>query len=236
MGVSADPDIPSLKEDAMIKIPRSTWGPVLALGALWGVAEAGLGMGLRQCASVVSGSLMTGVALFFLAAGRRLAGRATAVAVMVGTAAVFKLFDALLLGLPVRHGAVANPMFAFVMEGVAFLAILALLRRDLAEKHLGRGLLGGLTALLAVNLFPLVKVATGIPACVVPGTAYPLSLYYAPLAVGVSLLTVPLGWLAGERLAAWTTSWGAVRPARLRWLTSAAVAASVAAVVLFRAL
>ena len=220
----------------MVKIPKSTWGPVLALGAIWGVAEAGLGMGLRQCAAQVSGALMTGVALFFMAAGRRLAGRAVAVAVMVGTAAVFKLFDALLLGLPVRHGAVANPIFAFVVEGAAFVVVLALLRRDLVDKHLGRGLLGGLAALIAVNVFPLVKFATGIPACVVPGTAYPLSLYYAPLAVGISLVTVPLGWLAGERLAAWTSSWAAEKPLRLRWAASAAVAASIAAVVLLRAL
>ena len=220
----------------MVKIPKSTWGPVLALGALWGVAEAGLGMGLRQCAAQVSGALMTGVALFFMAAGRRLAGRAAAVAVMVGTAAVFKLFDALLLGLPVRHGAVANPIFAFLVEGAAFVVVLALLRRDLVDKHLGRGLLGGLAALIAVNVFPLVKFATGIPACVVPGTAYPLSLYYAPLAVGISLVTVPLGWLAGERLAAWTSSWAAEKPLRLRWAASAAVAASIAAVVLLRAL
>jgi len=225
-----------LKEEAMVKIPKSTWGPVLALGAIWGVAEAGLGMGLRQCAAQVSGALMTGVALFFMAAGRRLAGRAAAVAVMVGTAAVFKLFDALLLGLPVRHGAVANPIFAFVVEGAAFVVVLALLRRDLVDKHLGRGLLGGLAALIAVNVFPLVKFATGIPACVVPGTAYPLSLYYAPLAVGISLVTVPLGWLAGERLAAWTSSWAAEKPLRLRWAASAAVAASIAAVVLLRAL
>jgi len=220
----------------MVKIPKSTWGPVLALGAIWGVAEAGLGMGLRQCAAQVSGALMTGVALFFMAAGRRLAGRAAAVAVMVGTAAVFKLFDALLLGLPVRHGAVANPIFAFLVEGAAFVVVLALLRRDLVDKHLGRGLLGGLAALIAVNVFPLVKFATGIPACVVPGTAYPLSLYYAPLAVGISLVTVPLGWLAGERLAAWTSSWAAEKPLRLRWAASAAVAASIAAVVLLRAL
>jgi len=43
-------------------------GIVVMLGAVWGLSEAGLGMGLRSCASFVSGSIMTGVALFFIAA------------------------------------------------------------------------------------------------------------------------------------------------------------------------
>jgi len=59
--------------------------------------------------------------------------------------------------------------------------------------------MGGMAALLAVNLFPLVKYVTGVPACVVPGTGYPLSLYYAPLAVFLSFLTVPLGAWVGVK-------------------------------------
>ena len=65
---------------------------------------------------------------------------------------------------------------------------------------MGQALLGGLSAVLAVNLFPLVKYATGVPACVVAGTGYPLSLYYIHFAVLVSFVTVPLGFWVGAKV------------------------------------
>lgn len=217
----------------MTQRPRVNWGPVLALGALWGIAEAGLGMGLRQCAAFVSGAVMTGAALFFIAAGRAAARSRAAVPVMVAIAAGLKLFDALLLGLPVLHGAVGNPIFAFAMEGAAFLLVFGAARAALANRIPGRALLGGFAALLAVNLFPLVKHATGVPACVVPGTGYPLSLYYAPIAIALSALTVPLGLAAGDRIAVW-----AVRlrssPGRLSWLVPAAAALGPGVIALLR--
>jgi hypothetical protein len=187
-------------------------------------------MYLRQCASTVSGSVMTGTALFFLAAAWALSPRARTVALMVGLAAGFKLFDALLLGLPVLHGAIGNPIFAVVMEGAAFALIVSVVSRSVAAKAAGQGLAGGLAALVAVNLFPLVKFATGVAPCVT-GTAYPLSLYYAPIAVALSALTVPLGLRAGAALAALEA-----RPARLRWLSPAAAALSLVALVLLRLL
>jgi hypothetical protein len=215
----------------MSQIPqRTNWGPVLVLGSLWGLSEAALGMFLRQCASTVSGSVMTGAALFFLAAAWALSPRARTVAVMVGLAAGFKLFDALLLGLPVLHGAIGNPIFAIVVEGAAFALVIGVVSRSVTAKAAGQGLAGGLTALVAVNLFPLVKFATGVAPCVT-GTSYPLSLYYAPIAVALSALTVPLGLRAGAAMAGLET-----RPARLRWLSPAAVALSLGALALLRLL
>jgi hypothetical protein len=85
------------------------------------------------------------------------------------------------------------------MEGIAFLIIVSLVKETL-KKTTSQGLAGGLSALVAVNLFPLVKFATGIPACVAAGTGYPLSLYYADIAVVLSLVTVPVGILVGEKL------------------------------------
>ncbi len=215
----------------MSRIPQKTnWGPVLVLGGLWGLSEAALGMYLRACASTVSGSLMTGAALFFLAAAWTVAPRVGAVAALVAVAAGFKLFDALLLGLPVLHGAIGNPVFAIVMEGAAFVLVVAVVSRGLAAKAVGQGVVGGLSALVAVNLFPLVKFATGAAPCVT-GTSYPLSLYYAPVAVAVSVLTVPLGVRAGAALRA-------VEPLalRLRWLSPAALALSLGALALLRVL
>jgi hypothetical protein len=181
-------------------IKKSQLGVILILGSLWGFSEAALGMGLRSCAAVVSGSIMTGVALFFMAATWASTRKVVSIALLIAVACLFKLFDAFFLGLPVLHGAVANPIFAFIMEGVAIVLLISIFSKKLKEKIHGQALLGGMAALVAVNLFPLVKFATGIPACVVAGTGYPLSLYYAPLAVALSLVTVPAGFLVGERL------------------------------------
>jgi hypothetical protein len=207
---------------------RTPWGPILVLGSLWGLSEAALGAYLRQCASTVSGSVMTGAGLFFLAAAWALSPRARTIAVTAGLAVGFKLFDALLLGLPVLHGAIGNPIFAIVMEGAAFGVIISIVDRSVSSKAAGQGLAGGLAALVAVNLFPLVKSATGVAACV-NGTGYPLSLYYAPIAVAVSALTVPLGLRSGAVLAVRVS-----RPARLGWLSPATVALSLVALALLR--
>jgi hypothetical protein len=187
------------------KLSGHRLGIVVMLGAVWGLSEAALGMGLRSCASMVSGSVMTGVALFFIAACWAISQSWRGVALLVIIASLFKLFDALLLSLPVLHGAVANPIFAFIMEGMAFLIIVSLVKETLLKKTTSQALTGGLSALVAVNLFPLVKFATGIPACVAAGTGYPLSLYYAYIAVALSLITVPLGILAGQKLSALET-------------------------------
>jgi hypothetical protein len=206
------------------------WGPVLILGSLWGLSEAALGMSLRRCASTMSGSVMTGVAFFFLATAWAVSPRRKTTVLMVVAAAGFKLFDALLLGLPLLHGAIGNPIFAMVMEGAAFVLIISVVSASVAGNAAGQGLAGGLAALVAVNLFPLVKYATGVAPCVT-GTSYPLSLYYAPIAVALSALTVPGGLRAGIALSAIQN-----RPVRLRWLPPAAAALSLGALALLRLL
>ena len=173
---------------------------VVVLGSIWGFSEAALGMGLRSCAAFVSGAVMTGVALFFIAAGWAVSRKIAGVAIMVMIAMLFKMFDALLLGYPLTHGAIGNPMFAFVMEAFAFVVIFSLMKTALTQKAGGQALLGGMTAVLAVNLFPLVKFATGVPACVAPGTAYPLSLYYIHFAVLASGVMVPMGFWVGAKI------------------------------------
>jgi len=183
--------------------PRSYLGMVVVLGSLWGLAEAGLGMGLRSCAAYVSGALMTGAAMFFVAAGWAISRKIMGVVLMVFLASGFKMFDALLLSYPLTHGAIGNPMFAFFMEALAFLILIAVMKAALTRRLTGQALLGGMAALLAANLFPLVRFATGVPACVVAGTGYPLSLYYIHVAVAVTMVTVPLGFWVGERLSAW---------------------------------
>lgn len=184
---------------------KSYIGIVVMLGAVWGLSEAALGMWLRSCASYMSGSLMTGIALFFIAVSWVLTRRILGVALVVAIACCFKMFDALLLSLPIQHGAVGNPIFAFLMEGAAFLILLSIYVEKKKHRTGRQAILGGMSALLAVNLFPLVKFVTGIPACVYPGTTTPLSLYYAPIAVIFSCVTVPLGFWAASKIMALET-------------------------------
>ncbi len=174
-------------------------GTVIALGAVWGLAECALGAGLQACAKSLSGSLMTGVALFFIAAVWASSKKALDVALLVGIAVLFKMFDAALLGLPLGSGAVANPAFAFVLEGAGFLVAAALVGRARGERTSGKVLAGGAGAFIAVAAFPLVGLVTGNAACLAAGTSIPLAWYYGPIAIALSLLTVPLGMRFGER-------------------------------------
>jgi hypothetical protein len=191
------------KEQSMErKIQASHWSLVIIAGAVWGLSEAVLGLGLEKCASLASGSIMTGLTFFFMAATWALVNNVFSILLLVTIASLFKLFDALLLSLPVHSGAVANPIFAFLLEGLAFFVIISIIRKSWKEKTWGQALTGGLAAVGAVGLFPLVKFATGIPACVFPGTSTPLSIYYAPLAIALSLLSVPLGFRLGKSLEA----------------------------------
>jgi hypothetical protein len=179
---------------------------------------------------------MTGVALLFIAAAWVLTRRAAGVVLMVALVTLIKLFDALLLSLPVKSGAVANPIFAFWMEALAFLLVIAIIKEALAKKRFGQAALGAGAALLGVNLFPLVKFATGIPACTYAGTGYPLSLYYAPIAIGVSFLTVPLGFWIGERIAVTESAHEAfVRGKAFRyWLSPVTLAISLLLIAVLR--
>ena len=219
-----------------LKITKSKLGIVCALGAIWGLSEAALGMGLRACAASMSGSMMTGVALLFLAAGWAVSRSALGILLMVTIASVFKMVDAFLLSLPFLHGAVANPIFAFFMEGIAFILIISLVRDSLLERKIGQGAAGGMAALLAVNLFPLVKYATGIPACTAAGTGIPLSLYYAYIAVAASVITVPFGLWIGAKILSLDTPSVTTSGGRLwkRAASPAAVIVSFVALLILR--
>jgi len=182
---------------------RSIGSPLsiaLTIGAIWGLSEFALGMGLQACAAKMSGSLMTGVGLFFLAAGWIATRRFFVPVLIVCIAALFKLLDALLLMVPVSNGAIINPMFAFFMEGTAIILLLVIFKPAWLKKLSGRILLGGGSALIAVAIFPLAKYVTGVPACLYPGTAIPLSIYFAPVAIVVSMILVPLGFLVGDKI------------------------------------
>ena len=215
---------------------KSHLGIIVMLGSIWGLSEAALGMGLRTCAALVSGSLMTGVALFFMAAGWVITGRILGVAFLVIIASLFKMFNAILLSLPIRHGAIANPIFAFLLEGFIFLVIITIIKETFMQKKAGQAILGGASALTAVGFFPLVKFVTGIPACIYPGTSIPLSIYFAPFAIALSIITVPLGFWAGQKFKIIKAENKYVKPSKtlIRFLSPVTLVLCLAIVTLIR--
>ena len=206
----------------------SAVGLIVVLGSAWGIAEAGLGLALNACAKLVSGAIMTGVAVFFLASARLRARSARGPLLAASLALGFKLFDAALLGLPLRHGAVANPMFAFVVEAAAVILFFAVLGRTAEAGVRGRALLGGCAAGLSALAFPLVNLATGVPACLVPGSTVPLSVAFAPLAIAAGAGAVPLAFAFMRKAEGWTwdrrPGWRFAVPAAAALLGLAAMA------------
>ena len=164
------------------------------------MSEVLLGAGIQACARTISGSVMTGMALLFITAAWVATRNFYIPVLVVLMACLFKLLDAALLSLPIMHGAIGNPIFAFLLEGFAFLMLLAVFRRQTWQKFSSRIYLGAGAALISVAMFPLVKFATGVPACVYPGTSVPLSIFFAPIAILFSGFTVPVGFIAGERI------------------------------------
>jgi len=215
---------------------KSEFGIALILGSVWGLAETALGFGLHRCAANMSGSLMTGVALFFIGACWAATRRIWAPIATVLVACIFKLFDAVLLDQPVISGSIANPVFAFLTEGLAIIGLIAIITDKRLSTRFSRAMLGAGSALIAVCLFPLAKYLTGVPACLYESTGIPLSIVFGPIAIALSAITVPLAFPAGE----WIDSISknielTQKPNTLRYLiTPGAIILCLVMVVLFR--
>jgi hypothetical protein len=168
------------------------------IGSLWGLVEATAGIGLRgTCARLYSGSLLTGGSLLFFSSVYMLTGRLLLVLLLPIIAGLFRLYSGLLVGQPPLSGAVANPVYAFMTEAIAFCAVIYLMKQKHVKSLVGSSLAGMTAAVLSANMFLPVKFFTGSPACVVPGTDFPLSIWGLPVAMAVAAVTTPLGFRGG---------------------------------------
>ncbi len=210
----------------------------IGIGAIWGLSEALIGMSMRNTSVYfITGSLMTGMVALLLSFGYALIKKFSFLFIALGMVILFKLLDAFMLHLPVVHGAVGNPIFAMVVELLAFVFVFTIIRKDLLKKIYGLAISGGLFALIAVSVFPLVKYFTGIPACVVKGTTYPLALYYSPIAIGLSAVAFPVGTLLGARFTEFLSSEKSLTrgiSVRLRWALQGATVIMISLAVLIR--
>jgi len=173
---------------------------ILLIGSAWGLTEATLGMVLHNSFQQIAGSLMVGLALFFIAAGWIITRNTAAIIGILILAGLFKMLDAILLSVPVSSNSVLNPVFGFVTQCAGFLVLFGILKERGLRNRISQALLGGGAALVSVLLFPLVGLVTGSPACLYAQTTIPLSIYFGPVAITLSIFLVPTGFIAGERL------------------------------------
>lgn len=172
---------------------------IIMLGAIWGLAEAGLGFAVKGvCGYKATGSVMTAFAIMFMSAGYVLTRKHSSVFVMLFIAAVMKVVGAIIIHKPIMGGGVANPVYAFITEGFAVSLIFWLMKDINTKSYKKNAIYGGLSALTAVNLFPFVGTFTGNIAC--NTNNYPWSLLYAPIAVGMTMLLFPMAIIAGEAI------------------------------------
>jgi len=184
---------------------RNNLGLIMAIGSVWGLTEFAFGMGLQKCATLYTGAILTGIAFFWLSFIWSITRKILPVLIIVGTVVLFKFLDALLLPVAWNHGSILNPIFAFFTLMLGFILFSTLLKKRFSTRLLNRVLVGAGAALVATAMFPLVKIFSGSPACLYMATNIPLAIYTAPVAILISMITVPLGhyaagWYTGKIL------------------------------------
>jgi hypothetical protein len=169
-------------------------GIILAVGSVWGLTEFLFGLGLQKCAALYTGAILTGLAFFWLSFTWSISRSLVPVLIIVGMAVLFKFLDALLLRQAWNHGSIINPIWAFLTVMTGFVVLILLFRNLFTRKLLYRILIGAGAAVIATALFPLARFTTGNPACMYAATNIPLVIFTAPVAILISMVTVPLGF------------------------------------------
>ena len=149
---------------------RNNLGLVLAIGSVWGLTEFAFGMGLQKCATLYTGGILTGIAFFWLSFLWSVTRKYLPILIIVGIAILFKFLDALLLSVAWNHGSILNPVFAFFTLLLGFVLFSTLFRKGFSSRLMSRIMVGAGAAIVATALFPLVKFASGTPACLYAAT------------------------------------------------------------------
>ena len=140
---------------------RKNLGLILAIGSVWGLTEFVFGMGLQKCATLYTGAILTGIALFWLSSIWSSTRNIVPMLIIPGIVVLFKFLDSLLLTVARSHGSILNPIFAFFTLMLGFILLSSLLRRQFSTRLLNRVWVGAGVALVATSLFPLAKFVTG---------------------------------------------------------------------------
>ena len=196
---------------------------ILVFGSIWGFLEATLGGFLHMIIFPNKGAIMGGIGVAIMALALAIYKK-PAMSLGIGiVAASFKLLDVWLFSLPIISIHIINPAMAIIFESLAFSLVVTFVMDKMAKNAyvgIGAGALAGLASATAWVYFAIYVMNAPAYARVVFTAGEFIANQGVVQAVFFGTL-LPIGYLAGEKLASQTFSYLLNRP--LYYATSALV-------------
>lgn len=179
---------------------------ILVFGSVWGFSEATLGGFLHMVIFPNKGAIMSGIGVAIMASALVIYRKPAMLPGIGIVAASFKLLDVWLFSLPVASIHIINPAMAIIFESLAFGLVAVFLTNRIAKNAfvgIGAGFLVGLISATAWVYFAIYVMNAPAYARVVFTTGGFISNQGVAQAA-FSAIFLPLGYLAGEKLASRT--------------------------------
>ena len=179
---------------------------ILVFGSIWGFLEATLGGFLHMIIFPNKGAIMSSIGVAIMASALAIYGK-PGLSVGIGViAASFKLLDVIIFALPITSIHIINPAMAIIFEALAFALATAVVLRKMDENlYVGiiTGIIVGIISAIAWVYFAIYVMNAPAYARVVftAGTFITNQGVVQAVFFGAFL---PLGYLAGKKLAAKT--------------------------------
>ena len=180
---------------------------ILVFGSVWGLLEATLGGLLHALIFPNKGAIMCGIGVAIMGSALAIYRKPVMLPGIGIVAASFKLLDVWLFSLPVASIHIVNPAMAIVFESLAFGLVAVFIMNRIAKNAsvgIGAGALAGIISAVAWVYFAIYVMNAPAYARVV-FTAGEFITNQGVLQAAFSAILLPLGYLAGEKLAAKTS-------------------------------
>jgi hypothetical protein len=181
---------------------------VLVFGSVWGFFEATLGGFLNLIIFPNKGAIMSGIGVAIMAAALAIYRKPAMLPGIGIVAASFKWLNSWLLFVPPLAVQIINPAMAIFLESLAFSLVAALLMKRITKNLLigmGAGVLLGLISATAYVYFAVYVTHSPIFARLGIKSIGEFITGNAVIQAVFSGIFLPLGYLAGEKLAAKTS-------------------------------
>jgi len=196
---------------------------ILVFGSIWGFLEATLGGFLHMIIFPNKGAIMSGIGVTIMALALAIYKKPRMPLGIGIIAASFKLLDVWIFSLPITSIHIINPAMAIIAESLAFTLVATFVMDKIAKNAfigIGAGALVGLMSATVWVYFAIYVMNAPLYARVV-FTAGEFIANQGVVQAAFSAILLPLGYLAGEKLANITLPSLTRRP--LYYTTSAAI-------------